>query len=471
MNRRVPPPEEEVGWQKELDELAERKRIAQEMGGKERVERQHAGGRLTVRERIDKVLDAGSFHELGSVAGKAKYDKQGNMVDFVPGNGVFGRGKVDGRPVMIFGDDFTVRGGSADASIRAKYQMPEQMAAEFRMPIIRMIEGSGGGGSVKTIETKGYANLPGGIAVSSGLHLCAQNMGLVPVVAMGLGSVAGLGAARLSASHYSLMVKETSAVFVAGPPVVDRLGEKRTKQELGGHKVQIAAGTVDDAVDTEEEAFARARKFLSYLPSSIWELPPRMQSWDDPNRRDESLLSVVPRDHYRLRAARRLARRHSRRRSLARRRRVERHRLAQNHEIRRYLPDLPPARRASRRLFWLRGRLGGGIDRHHALCGAGGECDPPEHGAVVRDYRAQRVRGRRWRPRAAHPCAVPLLLAIGQLGLVAAGRRRGGGLSRGDRRSRRPRRQARRDRGALGTLALAVPNRGSVPGGGDHRPA
>ena len=87
------------------------------------------------------------------------------MIDFVPGNGVFGRGRVDGRPVIIFGDDFTVRGGSADASIREKYQMPERMAAEFRMPIIRIIEGSGGGGSVKTIETKGYANLPGGIAV------------------------------------------------------------------------------------------------------------------------------------------------------------------------------------------------------------------------------------------------------------------------------------------------------------------
>ncbi len=345
MNRPVPPPAEEVGWQKELDELAERKRIAQQMGGKERVDRQHAGGRLTVRERIDKTLDPGSFHELGAVAGKAKYDQDGKMIDFVPGNGVFGRGRVDGRPVIIFGDDFTVRGGSADASIREKYQMPERMAAEFRMPIIRIIEGSGGGGSVKTIETKGYANLPGGISASSGLHLCAINMGLVPVVALGLGSVAGLGAARLSASHFSLMVKDSSAVFVAGPPVVDRLGEKRTKQELGGHKVQIAAGTVDDAVDSEEEAFARARKFLSYLPSSIWELPPRAETWDDPNRRDESLLNAVPRNrkkayqmrriielggrsglvlrdcprvwprhHHRLRAARRLAGRHPGRR-------------------------------------------------------------------------------------------------------------------------------------------------------------
>jgi acetyl-CoA carboxylase carboxyltransferase component len=296
MNRPVKPPAEETGWQKELDELAERQRIARQMGGKERVDRQHAGGRYTVRERIDRILDPDSFREVGSIAGKATYDSDGKIKEFLPGNGVFGRGKIDGRNVFIFGDDFTIRGGSADASIRMKYVMPEQLAGEFRVPLIRIIEGSGGGGSVKTIETKGHANLPGGISANTGLQICAQNMGRIPVVALGLGSVAGLGAARLAASHYSLMVKEKSAVFVAGPPVVDRLGEKRTKQELGGYKVQLAAGTVDDAVDSEDEAFERARKFLSYLPSSVWELPPRAQTWDDPNRRDEELASIIPRD-------------------------------------------------------------------------------------------------------------------------------------------------------------------------------
>ncbi|MGE0415909.1 MAG: acyl-CoA carboxylase subunit beta [Acetobacteraceae bacterium] len=296
MDHNLPSPPA-TGWQPELDELAERKRIAQQMGGAERIARQHASGRLTVRERIDHMLDPGSFLELGSIAGKAKYDPtQKTMVDFLPANGVFGRGTVDGRPVVIFGDDFTVRGGSADASIKAKYQMPEHMAGEYRIPLIRMIEGSGGGGSVKTIETTGHANLPGGIGQSSGLWLCAQNMGKVPVVAMGLGSVAGLGAARLAASHYAIMVKEKSAVFVAGPPVVERLGEKRTKTELGGHEVQVRAGTVDDAVDTEQEAFERTRRFLSYLPSSVWDLPPRIKPTDDPNRREDFLISAVPRD-------------------------------------------------------------------------------------------------------------------------------------------------------------------------------
>jgi acetyl-CoA carboxylase carboxyltransferase component len=155
-----------ASWQPELDELAERQRITREMGGNERIARQHAGGRLTVRERIDLMLDDNSFLEVGSIAGKATYNPDGSMSEFLPANGVFGRGTVDGRPVVIYGDDFTVRGGSADASIKNKYFMPEKMAGEFRLPLIRMIEGSGGGGSVKTIETRGHANLPGGIGQS-----------------------------------------------------------------------------------------------------------------------------------------------------------------------------------------------------------------------------------------------------------------------------------------------------------------
>ncbi len=206
-----------------------------------------------------------------------------------------GRAMVDGRPVVVVGDDFTVRGGSADATIREKPIMAERMAAELRLPIIRMIEGSGGGGSVKTIETTGRANLPGGVG---GTQLYAQtttNMGLVPVVGLGLGSVAGLGAARLAASHYSVMTK-TSAMFVAGPPVVARLGEALDKQALGGWEIQCRAGGVDDAVETEADAFAAARRFLSYLPSSVFELPPMVRSRDDAARRDEGLLSAIPRD-------------------------------------------------------------------------------------------------------------------------------------------------------------------------------
>ena len=285
-----------TGWEPELAELRARIALAKELGGADRVARQHQGGRLTVRERIDRMLDAGSFHEIGAIAGKATYDADSRQITaFTPANCVFGRGTVDGRPVVIAGDDFTLRGGSADASIKGKPKMSEQIAAEFRMPIIRLIEGSGGGGSVKTIETTGRANLPGGLSETTSFDLVANNMGLVPVVALGLGSVAGLGAARLAASHYSVMVKDMSAVFVAGPPVVERLGEPRSKQELGGWEVQLACGAVDHAVDTESEAFEATRRFLSYLPSSIWDVPPRLRVWDDPERREEFLIAAIPR--------------------------------------------------------------------------------------------------------------------------------------------------------------------------------
>jgi acetyl-CoA carboxylase carboxyltransferase component len=199
---------------------------------------------------------------------------------------------VNGRQVVIGGDDFTVRGGSADATIKEKHIMCEQMAHELRLPLIRIIEGSGGGGSVKTIETTGRANVPG----VKGWEWVVKNLGTVPRVGLGLGSVAGLGAAHQAASHYSVMVKEMSALFVAGPPVVKRLGQDLTKQELGGWKIQLRAGAVDEAVDTEEEAFEATRRFLSYLPQNVYELPERVEPTDDPERVDPKLMDVVPRD-------------------------------------------------------------------------------------------------------------------------------------------------------------------------------
>ena len=264
-----------MNWQPELDELALREAQAREMGGPDKVKRQHDGGRLTVRERVVGIADPGSFHEIGAIAGKAEYDANNDLVKLTPSNCVFGRAKVNGKPAVICGDDFTVRGGSADATIKAKPHLAETMANELRIPLIRVIEGSGGGGSVRTIETTGRANLPGGQGTSSRFDLMAVNLGTIPVVGLGLGSVAGLGAARLAASHFSVMTKETSAMFVAGPPVVKGIGQDLTKQELGGWKIQTRAGGVDNAVDTEEEAFAAARQFLSYLPSSVHDVPPR----------------------------------------------------------------------------------------------------------------------------------------------------------------------------------------------------
>ncbi|MDA9529992.1 acyl-CoA carboxylase subunit beta [Bradyrhizobium sp. CCBAU 25338] len=284
-----------MNWKPELDELARREAFAREMGGVDKVKRQHDQGRLTVRERIDKLIDKGSFHEIGAVSGIGEYDSSGELQKLTPANCVFGRARVDGRTVVVVGDDFTVRGGSADASISAKPLMAEEMAHDFRLPIVRIIEGSGGGGSVKTIETKGAANLPGGIGGTRWYRFTTENLSRVPVVALGLGSVAGLGAARLAASHYSIMTRK-SAMFVAGPPVVKALGQDLTKEELGGADIQTRAGAVDHAVDTEEEAFACTRRFLSYLPSSVYELPPTLPCTDDPERGDEALMNAVPRN-------------------------------------------------------------------------------------------------------------------------------------------------------------------------------
>lgn len=278
-------------WEPEVAELRRREAMAREMGGAEKVERQHAAGKLTVRERIEGLLDPGTFHEIGALAGRARYD-DGGLAEFSPTNFVMGRGRIDARPVVVGGDDFTVRGGAADASIWQKQAMAEQMANELHLPIVRLVDGSGGGGSVKSLETMGRTYVP----YNPGWEWVVANLATVPVVALALGSVAGLGAARVVSSHFSAMVRGTSQVFVAGPPVVARLGEEVDKETLGGSQVHARNGVVDAEAASEEEAFELARRFLSYLPSSVHEPPPRGPQDDDPTRRDDWLISAIPRN-------------------------------------------------------------------------------------------------------------------------------------------------------------------------------
>jgi acetyl-CoA carboxylase carboxyltransferase component len=280
-----------LSWQKELDDVTRRRALALRMGGPDKVARQHASGKLTVRERIDRLLDAGSFREIGTIAGAARYDAE-ELVDFVPANQVSGHGTIDARPVAVVGDDFTVRGGAADASVYEKLLYPERLAHDLRMPIVRLVDGTGGGGSVRTLESKGFTYVP----ALPGWHILDGNLARVPVVGLALGSVAGLGAARVAASHYSLMVRETAQIFAAGPPVVAHAGQTVTKEELGGSQLHARNGTVDDEVESEDAAFTRTRRFLAYLPRSVYELPARVACDDDPGRREEMLLSIVPHD-------------------------------------------------------------------------------------------------------------------------------------------------------------------------------
>jgi acetyl-CoA carboxylase carboxyltransferase component len=288
-------------WQPELDDLRRRQELAQRMGGPDKIRRQHEAGRLTVRERLAELLDDGSFQEIGALAGAAVYDDDGELERFTPANFVTGTGRIDGRKVVVGGDDFTVRGGAADASIAGKQIFSEQLANELRLPLVRLVEGTGGGGSVKMLEQMGRTYIP----VNPGWDYVVDNLSVVPVVAAGLGPVAGLGAARLCAAHLSILVEGTAQLFVAGPPVVrGGIGEDVDKEQLGGSRVHSRNAAVDLVAGSEAEAFGMIRRFLSYLPQSAYQLPPVIAGEDPPGRRDELLLSAVPRDRrqpYRIR--------------------------------------------------------------------------------------------------------------------------------------------------------------------------
>jgi acetyl-CoA carboxylase carboxyltransferase component len=166
-------------WQPELDELRRRERLASQMGGPERVARQHAAGKLTVRERVQRLLDPGSFHETGALAGKGEHDDAGELTGFLPANAVVGQGRIDGRRAVVQADDFTVRGGAADAAIWEKMVWAERAAHELRVPLVRLVDGTGGGGSVKTLETMGFSYVP----PLPGFDLVVENLSRVPVVA------------------------------------------------------------------------------------------------------------------------------------------------------------------------------------------------------------------------------------------------------------------------------------------------
>lgn len=283
-------------WDAEIEELRRRQALARAMGGPEKLKRQADAGRMNVRARIAAVADSGSFREIGELSGFSTYGPDGELQSLLPANFLFGRAEVDGRPVVLTADDFTVRGGAADASLHRKLLEAERLAAEYRMPLIRMIEGTGGGGSVRTLEESGYTYIP----EIPGWDAMVANMSAVPVVALGLGPVAGLGAGRMVMAHYSLLVEGLSQMFVAGPPVVAAAGEVRTKEELGGAHIHARNGAVDDRVASEAEAFDRLKRFLSYLPSSVDELPARQASRDPAGRREAWLNGAVPRDSRRL---------------------------------------------------------------------------------------------------------------------------------------------------------------------------
>jgi len=286
-----------MSWREEAEEIHRRRKLAEVCGGPEAVARHHALGKLTVRERIAGVLDPDSFQEVGKLAGRAKYDKEGKLVSFEPAPYVMGLGNIDGRPVAIGGEDYTIRAGTGFGSDRRKGGQGgfiEDLAWEYRIPLVNLVDGTGG--TVNTAKRKGFSVVPG--YGQDGFERSVDLMGVVPVVSAVLGTSAGGPSARAILCHFSVMVRGKSQIFAAGPPVVERnFGVKLTKEELGGAKVSAdTAGTIDNVAETEQEAFEMIRRFLSYMPTNVWELPPRIQCGDPTDRCEDALVDIIPRN-------------------------------------------------------------------------------------------------------------------------------------------------------------------------------
>ncbi len=284
-----------MSWEKDVHELAERRRQAQAQGGAEGIAKQHGQGRLTIRERIDELLDDDSFVEQGRATASPEYDAQDEPTGaFTPANYVLGFGTIEQRRVVVGGEDFTLKGGSPNAAGLRKSVYAEHMACRYRVPLVRLLEG--GGGSVKGSGRKGGT-------VGEPLHheprfkIIADAMGQVPVVSAALGAVAGFPAGRLVASHFSVMTRYTAQVMIGGPALVERaLGVRLSKDELGGAAVHAVSGIVDNVAEDEYDALAQLRRFLSYLPGSVYERAPRRPCSDPVDRQEASLLDAVPQE-------------------------------------------------------------------------------------------------------------------------------------------------------------------------------
>lgn len=285
-----------MSWKAEIEEIHRRRRLAEACGGAGTVARHHAEGRLTIRERIASVLDPGSFREVGKLAGRARYDEQGQLLEFEPAPYVMGIGRIEGRPVAIGGEDYTIRAGTGFGSDRRKGGQGgfiEDLAYEYRIPLVNLVDGTGG--TVNTAKRKGYTVVPG--YGQDGFERSVDLMGIVPVISAVMGTAAGGPSGRALLCHWSVMLKDRSQIFAAGPPVVERaFGQKLTKEELGGARVAVdIAGTIDNVAENEEDCCRQIRRFLSYMPQNVWELPPEVSCGDPADRCEEALADIIPR--------------------------------------------------------------------------------------------------------------------------------------------------------------------------------
>ncbi len=270
-----------------LQELHRWRQRALEGGGKERIQRQHAAGKLTARERVDLLLDKGSFNEVGMLVTHRCRDF-GMEKLLIPGDGVVtGYGTIDGRPVYVFAEDFTVFGGSLSETYAAKICKIMDMALKVGAPLIGLKDSGGARIQEGVVSLAGYADIFLRNVVVSGV---------IPQISVILGPCAGGAVYSPALTDFTVMVKDTSYMFITGPDVIKTVThEEVTFEELGGAMTHNEkSGVAHFAADSEEAALAITRDLLGFLPQNNLEDPPRRDTEDNPNRMEEALNTIVP---------------------------------------------------------------------------------------------------------------------------------------------------------------------------------
>ncbi len=273
----------------ELDRLARLKEQAEAGGGEKRIQQQRVRGKLTARERISLLLDPGSFSELGLLVSHRATDfglaEQKYLGDAV----VSGSGRIDGRPLFIYSQDFTVFGGSISEVVGQKVCQAMDMALTSGVPIIAIYDS--GGARIQ----EGVSSLSGVGEMLLRNTLCS---GVIPQLSVVVGPSAGGAVYCPAITDFVFMVKGISQMYITGPDVVKAVtGEEISHQELGGAEIHTQkSGVAHFVADSEAECFKAVRRLLSFLPQSYKAPLPQVGLSDDPERTDESLLGLIPDD-------------------------------------------------------------------------------------------------------------------------------------------------------------------------------
>ena len=275
-------------WQRRLDELAQKRSFAQSMGGEKKLQAREKRGRLNVRQLLELFCDRDSFCEIGMHAGGISYHGEPTAAaDALVG----GYATIDGRPVIVGAEDFTVMGGSIGPGTNAKKLRFAMMAERERVPYIMFLDGAGER-MTGSLDRRSYA--------PNDMQILGRLSGKVPTVAVVIGSSAGHGAITGLLMDFVIML-EDSTVFAAGPPLVEMAtGEKTTKESLGGARMHASqSGVAHNLVADEYEACRMIRQWLSFLPANGWEAPPCAAADDNISRGQrklESILDTIPDD-------------------------------------------------------------------------------------------------------------------------------------------------------------------------------